>query len=228
MYVVAHLAEVHDPTERKRLKAAMGQYVSSRGLPEPAYISDGLSEAITSSLQRGDVLLLPSLSSLGATPSQQESLLLRAMSAGVSVHLLSLMSPVEQHLPGIREGWQASASLEQALTEAKEAQVRREEQFQEEMTAFQDEVFERATKAFGSKTLISNLKAEETSQLGKFIRDRRESLGLSQAALAELVGTSRSSIQRVEVDGVSDSLPAILAALTAAPQTQTLEKNNAV
>jgi hypothetical protein len=128
-YVVAHLAEVHDPTERKRLKTAMQTYVSSRGLPDPSFISDGLSEAIASSLQRGDVLLLPSLSSLGSTPSQQESLLLSAMSAGVSIHLLSLMSPVEQHLPGIREGWQASAPLEQALTQAKEAQAKREEQF---------------------------------------------------------------------------------------------------
>jgi hypothetical protein len=181
MYVVAHLAEVHDPTERKRLKAAMGQYVSSRGLPDPAFISDGLQEAIASSLQRGDVLLLPSLSSLGSTPSQQESLLLQAMSAGVSVHLLSLMSPVEQHLPGIREGWTAAASLEQELTQMQERMTKREEQFIDEMQAFEDEVFLRAQKAFGSKTLISNLKQEQ-SELGTFIRNRRESLGLSQGS----------------------------------------------
>jgi DNA-binding XRE family transcriptional regulator len=219
-YVIAHLAEVHDPTERKRLKTAMGQYVSSRGLPEPSFISDGLQEAIASSLQRGDVLLLPSLASLGATPSQQEASLLQAMSIGVSVHLLSLMSPVEVHMAGIREGWAAAASLEQELTLMRERMAKREEQFQEEMEAFQDEVYERATKAFGSKTLVKNIKEDEVSQLGKFIRERREMLGLSQAQLGELAGTSRSSIQRVEVDGVSDSLPSILAALTSQPQPQ--------
>jgi DNA-binding XRE family transcriptional regulator len=94
------------------------------------------------------------------------------------------------------------------------------------MEQFQDEVFARATKAFGSKQLVSNIK-QETSELGTFIRQRRESLGLSQSALAELAGTSRSSIQRVEVDGTSDSLSSILAALTSAP-TNSLEKNNAV
>jgi DNA-binding XRE family transcriptional regulator len=224
-YVVAHLAETHDPTERKRLKAAMAQYVSSRGLPEPNFIAEGLAQVISTSLQRGDVLLLPSLSSLGATPSQQESLLSQAQGAGVSVHLLSLMSPVEQHLPGIREGWQASAQLESELERMSERMAKRELEFQEEMQNFQDEVFARATAAFGSKQLVSKIK-DEQSPIGTFIRQRREQLGLSQAQLAEMVGTSRSSIQRAEVDGASDSLTAILAALT--DNTKGLEKQDVI
>jgi DNA-binding XRE family transcriptional regulator len=225
VYVLAHLPDT-DPTERKRLKDAMSQYVSSRGLPQLNFVNEGLADAVAMRMQRGDVLLLPSLSSLGPTPSAQESLLLQAMSAGVSVHLLSLMSPVEQHLPGIREGWQASTSLEQELTLMQERMTKREEQFAEEMEQFQDEVFARATKAFGSKQLIGNLKQEQ-SELGTFIRQRRESLGLSQSALAELAGTSRSSIHRAETDGASDSLSAILAALTAST-TQQEKKNNVI
>jgi DNA-binding XRE family transcriptional regulator len=224
-YVVAHLPETHDPTERKRLKAAMAQYVSSRGLPEPNFIAEGLAQVISTTLQRGDVLLLPSLSSLGATPSQQESLLQQAQGAGVSVHLLSLMSPVEQHLPGIREGWQASSQLEAELERMSERMAKRELEFQEEMQYFQDEVFARATAAFGSKQLVSKIK-EEQSPIGTFIRQRREQLGLSQAQLAEMVGTSRSSIQRVETDGTSDSLTSILAALT--DNTKALEKQDGV
>ena len=224
-YVVAHLPETHDPTERKRLKAAMAQYVSSRGLPEPNFIAEGLAQVISTTLQRGDVLLLPSLSSLGATPSQQESLLQQAQGAGVSVHLLSLMSPVEQHLPGIREGWQASSQLEAELERMSERMAKRELEFQEEMQDFQDEVFARATAAFGSKQLVSKIK-EEQSPIGTFIRQRREQLGLSQAQLAEMVGTSRSSIQRVETDGTSDSLTSILAALT--DNTKALEKQDGV
>jgi DNA-binding XRE family transcriptional regulator len=169
--------------------------------------------------------LLPSLASLGATPSQQESLLLQAQGAGVSVHLLSLMSPVEQHLPGIREGWQASAQLEGELKRTRERMAEREVQFQEEMQQFQDEVFARATAAFGSKQLVSKIK-EEQSPIGTFIRQRREALGLSQAQLAERIGIGRSSIQRAETDGTSDSLTAILAAVT--DNSKALERQDGV
>jgi DNA invertase Pin-like site-specific DNA recombinase len=141
MYVLAYLAETRDPTERKRLKTALEGYVSSRGLPELHFVSAGLQEAIANVLQRGDVLIVPSLSALGASPSAQETLLLHAMSAGVSVHLLSLMSPIEQHLPGIREGWRASAAIEEQLARTAESMATREEEHQAEMLAFQDTVW---------------------------------------------------------------------------------------
>jgi transcriptional regulator with XRE-family HTH domain len=69
------------------------------------------------------------------------------------------------------------------------------------------------------------MREDEPSPIGTFIRQQREKKGLTQAALAGLAGTSKSSIQRAEVDGTSDSLVSILAALTDA-QTQTQTENH--
>ena len=55
VYVLAYLNETRDPTERKRLKTAMENYVSSRGLPPLNFIANGLQQAIANVLQRGDV-----------------------------------------------------------------------------------------------------------------------------------------------------------------------------
>ena len=53
-------------------------------------------------------------------------------------------------------------------------------------------------------------------EVGPFVRDARRSLGLTQAALAAMVGTTQAAISRLEHDGISptvDTLERVLVAL---------------
>ena len=223
-FVLAYLPALRDPGELSRLQEAMKGYVTARGMPQlkgENYLTENeaggpmLQGAIATRLQRGDVLLLPSLGSLGVKPSHQEAMLLQVMSLGVSVHLLSLMSPAENHLPALREAWAAVAHLEKEWSLAEQRIAKREEQFEEEMAEFQDEVFARASSAFGTKQLVKNLaKGDEPSPVAQFIRTKREERGWSQDVLASQVNTSKSTVQRIEKGEASDKLADILNVLS--------------
>jgi DNA-binding XRE family transcriptional regulator len=189
---------------------------NATNLQEPAPGGPVLQDTL-SRLGKGDTLVVSNLGALGTYPSQIERHLLAAVASGVALHVLDI-GRIEGALVPIRAALDAGAKVEKELIELRSHVEKLNEQHAADLDEQSKLIVERMASVFGTRQLQATLdKAQEATGLGAYIRKRREQLGLSQAQLADMVGTSRSSIQRAEVDGTSESLTAILDALT---QTQ--------
>ena len=85
---------------------------------------------------------------------------------------------------------------------------------------------ERAGFAVGSAADFLELSSEETAMiemrlaLSRALRERRGEVGLTQAALARLTGSSQSRVAKMEAGDPSVSLDLLIRALLAAGATQ--------
>ena len=124
-------------------------------------------------------------------------------------------------LLAIRATLDVSREIEAEYLKTKELINKMGEQHQQELEDHGAEIISRMSSTFGVRNLLKTLdKTSEVNPLGTWIRQKREAKGLSQKELADMVGTSKSSVYRAESEGTSESLTAILNALTAETPAQ--------
>jgi DNA-binding XRE family transcriptional regulator len=121
----------------------------------------------------------------------------------------------------LRAALDAALDIEVELEQTRQHVAKLNEQHAQDLEDHATMIIERMTSVFGSRNLLKTLnKTEEVNPIGVYIKQRREALGISQLALAEKAGVSKSTISRAESSGQAEDIGSILAALVDAPINQ--------
>lgn len=185
------------------------QLLQPGGIPGPQ---------LRSAMQPGNRVVLKAITDLSSSPSEILAGITQIIGANIELHALDV-GPIDVALPVLRVGLGIGAEIEAKRLAEQVAARQVEDRWVKTFAAYQSQVGQSIVDRLGPAALLPELELPSSvvelmpfeanghapepdlTMIGRFLKTRREAMGITQAALAAELGIDASRVSRAEKAG---------------------------